>query len=510
MRMRFGSMVLAIALSGLGHAQTQNWTGVPHPGNDPQLQQLYAQALAQANQTYSSAQQYMPNTPGVGTQYTAWAKQSEVLFDAKWDYWQLLNPRGSMTNNQQYMKDLAAYQNNCFPQCPSFGSGGNSNGGKPLNPTAPMNTINPSLYGAAALSRGLVSPSAEAQQEADAEATALFAEVQSGTPGVPTQGDFPSDGSLKYDGPRELDFNHPETLPDSMPGVSIITFPSPDAQGIQASGPCLTVLTCTPIDSDFAPPANQQVSFVSESTSKADQAALGTSETAPGNMNDPADSNLTGSSSLGLLNKIGNALIPAAEADTSIQGSSSGGQPVPQPGRAISQSPGASSIDPSATASLTNQVAGLVNLPPAEAQQYANTIRQVANDIMSDTANGLPSSAAFSAIDENRVTALYRTSFGGASVSVANLLDPQPSRTDPLSAGIDFLRDQFAGAVVTKAYDLTTADAVNAAIAANPSQRDEIAFRAYIVPNLLAPAQIVKGFKSFWGIVVDGRQAGEQ
>jgi hypothetical protein len=129
---------------------------------------------------------------------------------------------------------------------------------------------------------------------------------------------------------------------------------------------------------------------------------------------------------------------------------------------------------------------------------------------MSDTANGLPSSAAFSAIDENRVTALYRTSFGGASVSVANLLDPQPSRTDPLSAGIDFLRDQFAGAVVTKAYDLTTADAVNAAIAANPSQRDEIAFRAYIVPNLLAPAQIVKGFKSFWGIVVDGRQAGEQ
>jgi len=257
MRQIFCLLILIMACSGFGHAQTQDWTGVPQPGNDPQLQQLYAQAVAQANQTYAAAQQYMPNTAGVGAQYTAWVKESTILFDAKWDYWQLLNPHGAMTNNPQYMKDWAAYQSQCFPQCPNFANSGSANaGGKSTNPTAPINTINQSLYGAAALSRGLVSPTAEAQQEADAEASYLYQQVfpTGGNSTAETSPD--SDDPLTYTGPRELDFNHPETLPDTMPGVTVIVFPPPGNDGMPEDPPCMTAMTCANADNDSIQPGN--------------------------------------------------------------------------------------------------------------------------------------------------------------------------------------------------------------------------------------------------------------
>lgn len=71
-----------VALGSAACAQTQDWTGVPNPGSDPQMQQLYAKALADATQQYNASQQYAPPLPGVPQQYTQWVKQATILFDA--------------------------------------------------------------------------------------------------------------------------------------------------------------------------------------------------------------------------------------------------------------------------------------------------------------------------------------------------------------------------------------------------------------------------------------------
>jgi hypothetical protein len=167
------------------------------------------------------------------------------------------------------MKDWAAYQSQCFPQCPNFGNSGSAKtGGKSTNATAPINTINQSLYGAAALSRGLVSPTAEAQQEADAEASYIYQQVfpagGNSTIGTPSDPDDP----LTYTGPRELDFNHPETLPDTMPGVNVIVFPSLGNDGMTEVPQCMTVITCARTDDGSIQPGNYPAASADPSNSE--------------------------------------------------------------------------------------------------------------------------------------------------------------------------------------------------------------------------------------------------
>jgi hypothetical protein len=398
MRRIFCLLILIMACSGFGHAQTQDWTGVPQPGNDPQLQQLYAQAVAQANQTYAAAQQYMPNTAGVGAQYTAWVKESTILFDAKWDYWQLLNPHGAMTNNPQYMKDWAAYQSQCFPQCPNFANSGSANaGGKSTNPTAPINTINQSLYGAAALSRGLVSPTAEAQQEADAEATDLLNEVASYQPsggeGSQAQNSEPED-PLDYNGPRELDFNRPETLPDSMPGVSVIIVPDTGSNP-QAASPCMTIATCTAAMSDLT-----DSSYLDSNNAVSSPSAVGAG-TQP--------------------------TKPILAADSQTQDDST----------------------QAAFVSVASQINSQANQDAVEAAQETRQRAQENTEGLKDLAED----AVISALDQNGATARLTTDFGTEANEFKSLLAGEEDQTHPIDGMGSYLKDQISTKLMNAAYD---------------------------------------------------------
>jgi len=465
------SITFVLAFRGFGHAQTQDWTGVPPPGNDPQLQQLYSQAMAQAQSSLQGAQSYMPSVSGVPQQYVQWGLNSATLFSAKWDYWQLLNPKASMLSNPQYLRDYAAFSQGCYPQCPNFPNSGNSNGGRPSNPTAPANTINPSLYGAAALSRGLVSPSAVAQQEADAEAADLMNEVAGYTPSSGSanqpQSNQPDD-PLEYNGPRELDFNHPETLPDTMPGVSVIVFPG-TATDSQIAPSCMTIATCTapmPVLTEDNPPGSG--SEVSTEPTVPAAATPGT----------PAAPQL--------------ATPEVQNEDTSTQ---------------------------VAFQSITSQINDQVNQNEDSAAQAGQERARENTEGLKD----LATDAVVSALDPNGVSARLTTDFGTAASDLKAILSSDEDQTHPIEGIAGYLKDQISTNLLNKAYD-TAQDAL---VDKATSGMDQGAKLNTVFDSVLAPSSFVSLTKlkdnffkyygpamdSFFGVVREdsqGKEATEQ
>ena len=193
--------------------QTQDWTGVPQPNQNPAWAQAYSQAYSEAEASYNKLS--IPNQ-GIPQSAVSWAQNSEILLSAKWNYYEKVTGK-SMTTNPQYYADVQKYDQGCYPQCPNFSTTSTaSKGGVTTSHTAAQNTINPVLYGAAALSRGLVSPTQVASEDSDAEAKQLFGEVP---PYEPRSQGAPSPSPTD-------DPDDPVELPDPTP--QLIVYPSPE------------------------------------------------------------------------------------------------------------------------------------------------------------------------------------------------------------------------------------------------------------------------------------------